>query len=628
MNELNNTGAKGWIRQNMYLLIILAVASFLRLYHIDYQSVWLDEIHTLIECKPGVTLAELYESLKVIDPHPPLYFILVKISFALFGYTTVTMRVVTAIIGIAGVAAIYALGKELYNKRVGLYAAAIITVSYFHIHYSQDARPYVLLFFTTVLSFLFLAKFIKQPTYAKAALYGLFAGLMIYSHFFSLFALLAQAFILLYFIFRPLNTSRGTFFKQCLVAGLIIIVLYIPCYPLLMAASGRTSIWIAKPTFADYLDIYKDFFGYSKTLIYGSLALIIYYLALPYIKKGRFLANDHDKYRLSILLLLPWIIITILIPAIRSHISLPMIVNRYFINIYPAFILAVCIGIYHIKNKFVRNGILGLLLIVCLNNLIRKKEYYNAVTKTQFREVTDFIIAKNQVKAPIVTTLDWHYKYFFTHLPQQQIIFGTPDNYISKMRAGTARLMPFWLTDAHGTKLAINQENMKYLQEHFILQEDAPLFDAWAQLYVPKSMNQLSSETMQKAKDKPFMVLQLDKFSPGSEQNNGGLEFYSTGSKKSPKIGLKKGKYKIQFQGISYPAEPINDENAHFTVKVNGIVAGDFYLDEKGRRTGDIDLNLQNDSDIVIEIMFDNDLMESNKDRNGTITAIEIFETK
>lgn len=616
-----------WIRNNVWLLIILAIASILRLYRIDYQSIWLDEIHTLIETDPSLSFSELFQSLKNIDPHPPLYFVIVKIGFKIFGYTPLTMRIITAIIGIAGITAIYRLGKELYNKQTGLYAAAIISVSYFHIHYSQDARPYALLFLTTVLSFTYLVKFIKQPTYTKALLYAIFTGLMVYSHFFSLFALLAQVFILLYYVFYPKNVTKATFFKQCILAGLTIAILYIPCYPLLFAASGRTSIWIEKPTLTDYINIYKDFLGFSKTLIYLFLCLIIYYISLPFIKKGKLLEDHSEKYKLSLLILLPWVVITVLIPAIRSYVSLPMIVNRYFINVYPAIILIAAIAISQISSKYIRYGLFSIILIVCANNLVRQKDYYRKITKTQFREVTNFIKAKNDLKAPVITTIDWHYRYLFKDIPGQGIVSSTPDDYVAKMIAGTERVKPFWLTDAHGTKFRMRPESSKFLKDNFNLVEKTSLLDAWARLYVPKFIDvNKKKEQFNIYNKKPIKVVDLERFSPISSKNGTGLEFYNTSTTASQKISMAKGNYVLLFRGISYPAVAIDNESAHFTIKINGLISGDFYLGEKGDITPDISLNLPDDSEIVIEVMFDNDVMKNNVDRNGTITGIEIFQ--
>ena len=73
-----------WFKNNYVLTIVLLIAAMLRFYHIDYQSVWLDEVHTLNEANPSLSLPELYNAVLQSDPHPPLYFILVHFIFQIF----------------------------------------------------------------------------------------------------------------------------------------------------------------------------------------------------------------------------------------------------------------------------------------------------------------------------------------------------------------------------------------------------------------------------------------------------------------------------------------------------------------------------------------------------------------
>ena len=68
-----------WIKSNKWLVIILFLATAIRFYNVDFQSVWLDEIHTINEANPSLSFSEMYQLMIITEPHPPLYFILVKI---------------------------------------------------------------------------------------------------------------------------------------------------------------------------------------------------------------------------------------------------------------------------------------------------------------------------------------------------------------------------------------------------------------------------------------------------------------------------------------------------------------------------------------------------------------------
>jgi len=73
------------------------------------------------------------------------------------------------------------------------------------------------------------------------------------------------------------------------------------------------------------------------------------------------------------------------------------------------------------------------------------------------------------------------------------------------------------------------------------------------------------------------------------------------------------------------PAEPINGQNAHIKVKLNGAVIGEFYLSENQKGT-DNKISFQSDLTQKARIMldFDNDILSDGKDRNAVITGLII----
>ena len=126
-------GNENWFKPNYALLVVLLVAATLRFFHVDYQSVWLDEIHTLNEANPSLSLSGIYNAILGADPHPPLYFIILNFVFKIFGYTTFVARMFSAVVGVASIVGMYFLGKELFNNKVGIYASLLLAVNYFHL---------------------------------------------------------------------------------------------------------------------------------------------------------------------------------------------------------------------------------------------------------------------------------------------------------------------------------------------------------------------------------------------------------------------------------------------------------------------------------------------------------------
>lgn len=503
------------IKENYLLITILVIAAILRIYHIDFQSVWLDEIHSINEASPKNTVSEMFDALMIAEPHPPLYFLLLHFSFKIFGYTTFVARVLSAMIGIAGVFSIYLLGKELYSKKVGVTAAILIAFNYFHIYYSQDARMYSLLFLMTTLSFYYLINFIKNPTYKSSILYAVFAALMIYCHFFALFALFSQYLILLYFIIKPFKISGKKFFIFCLLSGIVTLLLYIPTYKLFLKTSEMTSIWIQMPTLDVYTQFFKDFFGQSELVLFFIVIIfILFFIHLFKAKNSeKFTINpNEDKLVFSFFILFVWILVTLFLPLIRTYTSLPMLVNRYFINILPAVLIIVAIGLNFIKNEIVKYSMVTIIVLFSVTDIVIVKKYYTQPNKTQFREVTEFIKNNNSSNDPIVTSLSWYFPYFLNNDSiKSTIVDFTLDNYVNEMIKDSTKNKSFWYVDAHNRPYKINEISQKYLENNFTIENNVDLYDTWAKHYV-KNSNELTQ-------------VDISKYQPLKERNGDAINF-------------------------------------------------------------------------------------------------------
>lgn len=471
MNKINN-----WIKSNYIILLIIILAAVLRFYHIDYQSIWLDEICSILEANPDIKWSDLQATIILTDPHPPLYFALMKILFQLFGYTSLVARIFSAVVGVVGVYAIYLLGKEINNKNTGLIAAFLLAINSFHIYYSQEVRMYALLLLFTVLSYYRLVIYIKENTYKNALLYGLFTGLMLVTQFFGLFVLASQLIFLLYVFIKKEKTSKILFFKPLLVSGLVIIISFLPALTIFIETTKKKYVAIKPTTLDTILLIFKDFVQQSYLLlfIYSGLIVICIYYALK------------EKIKESYLILFSWIIITLAIPIIRSYLVTPMISSRYFITILPAFIILVSIAILKFKYSIIKTSLLIFLTVVTFYELFIFNDYYNKIAKTQFREVTEFIKKENKEKDDIVSNLNWYLTYFFNEKYKTHVVEAGLENYIQEMRNNPNKIKSFWYFGAFGTHFDITPESQAFLNEKFILVHSLDKFDCWTKHYVLK----------------------------------------------------------------------------------------------------------------------------------------------
>ena len=129
-------------RSTLVLLAILLLASVLRFYRIDAQSLWSDEGSSVVQA--GRDLPAIAAN-AALDIHPPLYYGLLHFWVMPFGTSESGVRSLSAVLGVALVLACYALGRRLWDEPIALLAAALAAVNPFQIVYSQEARMYMLM---------------------------------------------------------------------------------------------------------------------------------------------------------------------------------------------------------------------------------------------------------------------------------------------------------------------------------------------------------------------------------------------------------------------------------------------------------------------------------------------------
>lgn len=477
-----------FIKQNRVLLFLLLLGAVLRFYKIDFQSIWLDEIHTMNESNPKVGFSELYNIITAGEQMPPFYFYSLYFLFKIFGYTTFIARMYSAIIGVASVVSIYLLGKELMNRKVGLIAALLITVNPFHLYYSQEARPYIFLFLFTTLAFYYLIKFIKLPNRKNAIYYGVISALMISSHFFGLFVLFAQYLLLLAFLILSNKEARKSFFINALISGLIALVLFIPAIKIFIRVAEIKEFWIPAPTVDVYTLMFKEFFGNSEMVL--TLLGFLFFVYLITLSKEKETKITYDliiknEMIFSFIVLIPTLIVIILIPLIRSYLSIPMIISRYFITVLPVIIIIISISIFLFKNKIIQYTILSFFVVFSLTDIIIIKKYYGNVNKAQFREATNFVINNNKNKEKVVSSLGWYMPYFlYNGNNKYEIIDKSLDIYISEIQQDTIHLKPFWYIDGFGRDYKPNEASVAFINKYFYIDNNYDGFQAWTKHFI------------------------------------------------------------------------------------------------------------------------------------------------
>jgi mannosyltransferase len=226
-----------------HLLLIVAVlllATALRFYQLDGQSLWADE---------GNSAALALRSLGQItrdaghDIHPPLYYWLLHFWVRAVGSSEVGLRALSALVGVLVVALTYALGRRLRGQPTGLAAAFIAAMSPFQVYYSQEARMYILLTLLGAASAYTLLRYLGSGRALWLAGFVLSSAAGLYTHYsFALLWGIANTLWLAWTVIRRPRGHLPRWIGVWALGQIVIAGLYAPWLPI---AYRQLSAWPA-----------------------------------------------------------------------------------------------------------------------------------------------------------------------------------------------------------------------------------------------------------------------------------------------------------------------------------------------------------------------------------------------
>jgi len=396
----------GWLKSNKELLLlglIIAVGSFLRIYNLGTESIWWDE-STSVDFSSG----SLYSIITGTAGrnNPPLYWILLHFWIKFFGTSEAAIRSLSAVFGIFAIFVTYLVGKELFNRRVGLITSFISAISYFHIYYSQEARPYALLLLSSLLLYLFFIKILKSNKNRYYLFYLVTIWLIGYTHIYGFFVIASQVliFLIFWYKYKPLTV-------RLVITWIISLVGLLPLVRLLGSKTiniVENGLWIHRPNFNNILNTFTTFAGYGKYneyLITIFIAFVLFGLIFSGRREGNWIIGKPFGYLQKgnwktwltsceyLLILLIWLSVPIIIPYLISLYITPIYVTRYTMGASPALFLLVSKGIDNLSLKKLIYPVLAVITIISSYGLYY---YYVNDVKTQWREAVEYVELHSQ----------------------------------------------------------------------------------------------------------------------------------------------------------------------------------------------------------------------------------------
>ncbi len=351
------------IKTILILFIIIALGLFIRLSYLNKpEGLWNDEylgwwISSFDFGKP------LFERI-FWNCHMPIYYLFLKIWCTLFGNSDIVLRLSSVFIGILNIIALFFLGITYKDSKMGTICAFFGCFSGFLIYFSQEVRLYNLVFLFSTLIAIFFLKTLKKPSLKNIILYSSFNLLLLLTHTIS--------FVYVFFnivIFSILLLKQNpNLKKQIFTTYIVTLIAFIPIIPFIITILTRQNLsqnWgiinFSKIFFVlgDYLTPVQNNITnsplnfttylsteelYTKTIFF----LIPFMIAMYFVIRGlKHSTKEHKSLNLCGLLYF----IVLIIAAILDKLVLS---TKYSVEIYPALILLISVGLYEQRTKLTK----------------------------------------------------------------------------------------------------------------------------------------------------------------------------------------------------------------------------------------------------------------------------------
>lgn len=306
----------------VYFWLILGLGAILRLATLGRQSLWLDEGTSY--WLANRSWQALLTSLPSYDPHPPLHYLILQPMIALGGNEWL-LRLPSALAGIASIGLLFALGKELFDRKTALTAAFILAISPFHLWFAQEARMYALVAALSLAAGLFAARALRTNRRFDWLVFGLCEGLALLADTAAIWFVLAANTAWLLSLKKHWRAHR---FWPWIAAQLLALLLYLPWLPnFLQQFSGGFASWIPPATLTILARTLTDFIGSyeQRSTLESIFALVV--LLTPLVIAARQLFREASTRKIQYVLLGCWFLVPIGLAFLISqpYLSVPLL---------------------------------------------------------------------------------------------------------------------------------------------------------------------------------------------------------------------------------------------------------------------------------------------------------------
>ena len=391
--------------------LILLLAFGLRVYDLGNLTLYGDYAYSVYSARMDWAAIALESS---IDSHPPFYYYLLHIWMLVSGQNELTIRMLSAMIGVLVIPATYSLGVRHLDRRVGMLGSLLVAVSPSLVHYSRLPRMYGLLVLLGLLSIYTLTRAIELDRRRDWLAFFITTSLLAYTHYYGLALIAAEA---AYYIWAKRSRAWRNV-RSLATAGALAAV----CLPWLFFAAKSSAAATARtisnaPWPKDIAGILAQFwipfnvgdFLSAKASLALSLVMLGLWLTALYLERHHLLRRWRDVRFLVFSIAIP-IVGSLIIFLVAPYFVRP----RFFIFCIPPYLLLLATVLSGKRRWLATAGVVTTLLVssYALQDMYRVEPYY---VEGDAIQLTDRIQQIAQPEDAVVFQAFWQIGYFTTH---------------------------------------------------------------------------------------------------------------------------------------------------------------------------------------------------------------------
>lgn len=383
-----------------FFFIILVFGIILRIFCLEENGLWIDEIWSMHYSHSSKTIAEIIAACKA-DTHPPFFDILLHVVLSFTNDYEFTGRYVGLFFGIIGIILTqYYVFKITQSRRISLIAMALVSLNYFHIIYSFEGRFYSLVYVLSLISIAEIILFLSYKKLKHLIIFAISNIVFVYTHYYGGILLTALS-LVVGFLWIIKEISIKTFAKY-LAACVVIFVSFLPWLPN-MLGKEVVETWIKAPNPLEFFGYFALYSGRNP------IETAIHFLPLIFIHK----VYKFDKK--IALLLAGSILLGFLIPFTISHLFTPMLHARYTIIYLPSIIILA--AIFWVKLEIISDNLKRWIAALVFLSMMIVLLVLSTATKTGHKDgwrEASLILNRTEAK-DIFTEHDLYLNYYLNY---------------------------------------------------------------------------------------------------------------------------------------------------------------------------------------------------------------------